>query len=271
MKYYTGNYDTYCRTVEEDNIVQQRKHEKEQSDINHLKEFIRSCGTYANARKQAESKQKIIDKMIAAGLTPPVHKERTFTFNFPDCDKIPPPVLPFDQVSFAYNGKEENYLYDKLDLGVDCDSRIALVGPNGAGKSTLLKLMTGELTPTKGSVSRHSSLRIGKYHQHSVEVLTEARLFYNSSWIHIQTSTVNSNETSTNGAFLGKYGISGKQQTTLIGELSEGQQSRLVFAMICMGKPNLLLLDEPTNHLDLEAIDALAEAIKVYNGGVVLV
>ena len=83
-KYYTGNYDTYCRTVEEDNIVQQRKHEKEQSDINHLKEFIRSCGTYANARKQAESKQKIIDKMIAAGLTPLVHKERTFTFNFPD-------------------------------------------------------------------------------------------------------------------------------------------------------------------------------------------
>ena len=58
-------------------------------------------------------------------------------------------MLPFDQVSFAYNGKEENYLYDKLDLGVDCDSRIALVGPNGAGKSTLLKLMTGELTPNQ--------------------------------------------------------------------------------------------------------------------------
>jgi ATP-binding cassette subfamily F protein 2 len=60
-------------------------------------------------------------------------------------------------------------------------------------------------------------------------------------------------------------------QTTLIGELSEGQQSRLVFAMICMGKPNLLLLDEPTNHLDLECIDTLAQAIKQYNGGVVLV
>ena len=46
--------------------------------------------------------------------------------------------------------------------------------------------------------------------------------------------------------------VSGKMQTTLIGELSEGQQSRLVFAMICMQKPNMLLLDEPTNHLDLE-------------------
>ena len=56
-----------------------------------------------------------------------------------------------------------------------------------------------------------------------------------------------------------------------IGTLSEGQKSRIVIAMICMGKPNLLLLDEPTNHLDMEAIDALADAIKAYNGGLVLV
>ncbi len=60
-------------------------------------------------------------------------------------------------------------------------------------------------------------------------------------------------------------------QTTKIGQLSEGQKSRLVFAMICMQRPNLLLLDEPTNHLDIESIDALAEAIKAFNGGLVLV
>lgn len=63
----------------------------------------------------------------------------------------------------------------------------------------------------------------------------------------------------------------GKMQTTRIGELSDGQQSRLVFAMICMKNPNLLLLDEPTNHLDIEAIDSLAEAIKGFKGGLVLV
>ena len=60
-------------------------------------------------------------------------------------------------------------------------------------------------------------------------------------------------------------------QTTKIGQLSEGQKSRLVFGMICMQRPNLLLLDEPTNHLDIESIDALADAIKVFNGGLVLV
>ena len=72
-------------------------------------------------------------------------------------------------------------------------------------------------------------------------------------------------------SFLGKYGVSGKMQTMKIGHLSEGQKSRLVFAMMCMGKPNMLLLDEPTNHLDIEAIDALAAALKVYKGGLVLV
>ena len=60
-------------------------------------------------------------------------------------------------------------------------------------------------------------------------------------------------------------------QTTKIGELSDGQKSRIVFGMICMKNPNLLLLDEPTNHLDIEAIDSLAEAIKGFKGGLVLV
>ena len=78
---------------------------------------------------------------------------------------LTPLTFPFFQVSFAYSGKEEDCLYRDLNFGIDCDSRIALVGPNGAGKSTLLKLMTGELTPTKGTVTRHSHLVIGRYHQ----------------------------------------------------------------------------------------------------------
>ena len=57
---------------------------------------------------------------------------------FPECSRLAPPVLPFDDVSFSYSGKPEEFLYEKLNLGVDCDSRVALVGPNGCGKSTLL-------------------------------------------------------------------------------------------------------------------------------------
>ena len=271
LRYYTGNFDTYVKTVRDDEVVQQKKYEKEQADIKHLKEFIASCGTYANARKQAESKQKIIDKMVAAGLTPPVTKEKTFTFRFPECSKVPPPVLPFDNVSFAYDGKPEHYLYKDLDFGVDCDSRIALVGPNGAGKSTLLKLMTGELTASKGSVTRHPALLIGKYHQHSVEVLDQNKTVLDFFMEHYPNTMTFKRDLDEWRGYLGRYGVSGRQQTTLIGELSEGQQCRLIYAMICMQKPNMLLLDEPTNHLDLECIDTLADAINAYNGGVVLV
>ena len=179
--------------------------------------------------------------------------------------------MPFANVSFAYSGKQEDYLYENLELGVDCDSRIALVGPNGAGKSTLLKLMTGELSPSVGTVDRHPALTIGKYHQHSVDVLDKSMTTL-EFFMHTYPNTLKfKREMEEWRGYLGRYGVSGRMQMQKIGELSEGQQSRLVFAMICMQRPNLLLLDEPTNHLDLEAIDALAEAIKRYNGGLVLV
>merc|ERR1711988_199978 len=90
----------------------QKKYEKEQEDIRHLKKFIASCGTYSNLVKQAKSKQKILDKMEADGLTPPVRKESTWSFKFPDTEKLPPPVMPFVDVSFAYSGAEEIWVCD---------------------------------------------------------------------------------------------------------------------------------------------------------------
>ena len=70
---------------------------------------------------------------------------------------------------------------------------------------------------------------------------------------------------------LGKYGLTGAHQTSPIGHLSHGLQTRLVFAELALSRPHMLLLDEPTNHLDMESIDALADAIKTFTGGVVLV
>merc|ERR1719421_1986297 len=80
------------------------KYKKEQDDIAHLKDFIRSCGTFANLRIQAESKQKIIDKMVEAGLTEKPMADPTYHFSFPDSEKISPPVLQFATVSFSYSG-----------------------------------------------------------------------------------------------------------------------------------------------------------------------
>lgn len=148
--YYTGNYDIYVRTRSELEQNQMKAYKKQQEDIAHIKSFIASCGTYANLVKQAKSKQKIIDKMEAAGLVEKVIADPKISFYFPSCGPLAPPVLQFLDVGFSYSGSERDLLYDGLDFGIDLDSRIALVGPNGAGKSTLLKLMVGDLVPTKG-------------------------------------------------------------------------------------------------------------------------
>lgn len=97
-----------------------------------------------------------------------------------------------------------------LEFGIDCDSRIALVGPNGAGKSTLLKLMTGDITPTKGTVNRHSHLSIGRYHQHSVDVLDNNATvldFFSSTYPNSLTFKREMEEWR---AYLGHYGITGE-------------------------------------------------------------
>mmetsp|Transcript_12816 Transcript_12816/g.29065 ORF Transcript_12816/g.29065 Transcript_12816/m.29065 type:complete len:557 (-) Transcript_12816:137-1807(-) len=271
-----GNYDQYFRTRTETEKNQMTKYKKEQDDIKHLQDFIRSCGTYANLRIQAESKQKIIDKMVDAGLTEKPVPDPTYHFIFPDSEKISPPVLAFNNVSFSYSGKKEDHLYENLELGVDLDSRVALVGPNGAGKSTLLKLMLQQIEPTVGEVKRSGKLRIGHYNQHSEDVLDLDKTplqFLKELYPEgvVTTSGMKKLEDPEWRGKLGSFGITGEFQTRKMKTMSDGMRTRVVMLLISLVNPHVLLLDEPTNHLDMQCIDALAEAINKFTGGLVLV
>ncbi|BCR85757.1 ATP-binding cassette family ATPase ARB1 [Aspergillus chevalieri] len=268
LLYYGGNYDSYHKTRSEQETNQMKAYAKQQEEIAHIKKFIASAGTYANLVRQAKSRQKILDKMEADGFIQPVIPDRTFSFRFADVEKLPPPVLSFDDVSFSYSGKWEDTLYRNLDFGVDMDSRTALVGPNGVGKSTLLRLMTGKLSPIGGRVSRHTHLKLGMYSQHSAEQLdlTKSALEFVRDRFPEKSQDYQYWRQQ-----LGRYGLSGESQMALMGTLSEGQKSRIVFALLAIESPNMILLDEPTNGLDIPTIDSLAEAINAYSGGVVVV
>lgn len=271
-----GNYAQYHKTRTETEKNQLTQYKKEQDDIKHLKEFIRSCGTYANLRIQAESKQKILDKMAEAGLTEKPMEDMKYSFKWPDSENISPPVLAFADVSFSYSGKKEDHLYEGLELGVDLDSRIALVGPNGAGKSTLLKLMLKEIEPTVGEVKRSGKLRIGHYNQHSEAVLDLEKVpleFLKDLYPEgiVTKEGLKRLEDAEWRGKLGSFGITGDFQTRKIKTLSDGYRTRLVMLLISLVNPHVLLLDEPTNHLDMQMIDALADAINNFSGGLVLV
>lgn len=95
--------------------------------------------------------------------------EYTVHFQFPEVEKLSPPIVQMTEVAFGYT--PDKLLLSNVELDVQLDSRIGIVGPNGAGKTTVLKLLTGQLQPTKGFINQQSKLRVGFFAQHHVDAL----------------------------------------------------------------------------------------------------
>ncbi|KII94954.1 hypothetical protein PLICRDRAFT_660687 [Plicaturopsis crispa FD-325 SS-3] len=181
-------------------------------------------------------------------------------------------LVHLENVSFRYPNAVKPTL-EGVTLTVDQGGRCAFVGANGQGKSTLSKLILGELSPTRGSITRHPLLKIGYFSQHSVEELSgsaeSTALTYFLDHFAKKGDTVSESDAR---RCLGSFGLGGKiASDTPLGALSGGQKVRLAFALIVFRPPSLLLLDEVTTHVDAPTIQALAIALRHFSGGVILV
>ena len=133
LRYYAGNYDMYVKLRKDQDNTQLRAYEAEQREIAEIKEFVAKFG-HGSVKmvRQAQSREKLLEKKLEAGLVMPPEIDQVLDFSFPDPGQLPVPVLQVQELSFGYPGCEP--LYDNVEFGVDMSSRIALVGPNGAGK-----------------------------------------------------------------------------------------------------------------------------------------
>jgi len=270
LTYYKGNYDTYVKTSDEMTKNAMRVYHAYQDKRAHIMEFIDKFRCNAKRATLVQSRIKTVEKMDAEA-PPAVEIEPVWRFSIPNPPPLSRPIIAIDDVYFDYNtatNPKTNYLLQKVNFGVDLDSRIGILGANGAGKSTLLNLIMDKLTPLRGTVSRNSHLRIGHFTQHSAEKF------------NLQLSSIENllqifdNEGATDQdirSFLGRFQIQGSDALKPMLMLSGGQKSRVAFATLAYCKPHVIIMDEPTNHLDMESIDALVEAVKDFKGGLIVV
>lgn len=280
LHFYRGNFDDFETGYEQKRKEMNKKFETYDKQLKAAKrtgskaqqDKVKDRAKF-NAAKEASKKSKGKGKVADDDEIPPEAPKKwrdySVEFHFPEPTELTPPLLQLIEVSFSYPNREDFRLSD-VDVGIDMGTRVAIVGPNGAGKSTLLNLLAGDLVPSEGEVRRSQKLRIGRYSQHFVDLLTmEENAVQYLLRLHPEQEGFSKQEAVR--AKLGKFGLVSHNHLTPIAKLSGGQKARVVFTSISMSKPHILLLDEPTNHLDMQSIDALAEALEEFTGGVVLV
>jgi len=258
---YKGNFDQFEQTKNERLKNQQRQFEAQQQYREHIQVFIDRFRYNANRASQVQSKLKLLEKLPELK---PIEDEAEVVIRLDDCEKLPPPVLYLTEVSFWYN--KENPIFNQVDVNANLESRIAFVGKNGAGKTTLLKLLTGDISPSKGFRHAHKNLKIAYFTQHHVD-----QLELNVSPMELLSKRFPGKKDEFYRSCLGKFGVTGNLALRQLNTLSGGQKSRVAFTLLNMQAPHFLILDEPTNHLDMETIEALADAINNYSGGVIVV
>ncbi len=257
---YSGDYDFYDRQRAIAEREQAAQYARQQAMLAKEEAFIARFKARASHAAQVQSRVKKLEKIEK--VEPPKRRQ-TVEFEFRPAPRSGDDVVRIEKLRKAYG---ERVVFDGLDLWIRRRERWCVMGANGAGKSTLLKLVAGEATPDAGNLVVGSSVKLGYFAQHSMEVLSGDTTVFETLEAAFPAATIGSLR-----ALAGCFGFSGDEIEKRCRLLSGGEKARLVLARMLYDPPNLLVLDEPTNHLDLATKEMLIAALSEFEGTLLLV
>ncbi|MES1042175.1 ABC-F family ATP-binding cassette domain-containing protein [Peribacillus simplex] len=260
MKKYHGNYSSYLEGKAEDYERDMKLFEKQQGEIEKLRDFVQRNITRASTTKRAQSRRKQLEKMDV--LDKPQGDEKSANFSFQIERQSGNEVLHLQDLAIGYEGETVS---KNINSRMTKGESIALVGPNGVGKSTLLKTIISKLPALSGEFRFGTNVEVSYYDQEQANLVSNKRVL-NELWDDYPLKPEKDIRT-----VLGNFLFSGDDVLKTVSTLSGGEKARLALAKMMMEKGNFLILDEPTNHLDLDSKLVLENALIDYPGTILFV
>lgn len=260
MKKYHGNYSSYLVKKAEDYERDMKQYEKQQEEMEKLRDFVQRNITRASTTKRAQSRRKQLEKMEV--LDRPQGDQKSASFSFEIDKQSGNEVLQLQDLTIGY---EHEKISEHIQIRITKGESIALVGPNGVGKSTLLKTIINKLPALSGDIRFGTNVQVSYYDQEQANLVSNKRVL-NELWDEHSLKPEKEIRT-----ILGNFLFSGDDVLKNVSTLSGGEKARLALAKMMMEKGNFLILDEPTNHLDIDSKLVLENALIDYPGTILFV
>lgn len=264
---YEGDLDYYL--TEREVRYEHLKAAKENQDHHReqLQRFVDRFRAQATKAAQAQSRQKLIDKLDEERIVLPKRYTNSGRLRLAE----PPPsgieMFRCENLVFSYDGVKQ--VFHGLEFNVSRGDKVALIGYNGLGKTTLMRIIAGTRAPTEGKAVLGHNVVPGYLSQEFAETIPPDLSVYRNAKNAWDAHGGGPEKVFRNQ--LGAFGFDENDVEKPAGVLSGGEKIRLAFLRLFLTAPNFLLLDEPTTHLDLDGRRLLQDALKKYTGTILLV
>jgi ATP-binding cassette subfamily F protein 3 len=262
---YSGDYDFYLREREIRREQLVASYNRQQAMLAKEEEFIARFAARASHAAQVQSRVKTIEKIERIELP---KDPRVIKFRFEPARRSGDIVVNMENLAKAWKLSDgsEKPVFSGISGVVKRLNKIALTGVNGAGKSTLLKIITGQTEASSGKAALGESVDFAYFSQYSCELLNPDKTVYEELEERLPAAGTGYIKN-----LLGAFLFSGDDVDKKISVLSGGEKSRVVLASMLAKPLNFLVLDEPTNHLDITSREVLLDALKDFDGTVLIV